>query len=825
MKSNIILFLLILLTVVKGNSQNKVIEQLLDRPLKVTVIHGDTFLQRDLSDYLNFTQQTNQDTNVVILKDYFMRPHPGVSTIQKYFSQASKEFKVPVQLLMVIGQIENNWTQTGPTVDQGWGIMHLVKNNYCNTLGEASKLINVSEQVLKDDAFQNIRGAAALIAKYAGKGKKRYRTTEDWFAAVARFSGLINQDLRNSQAMTYYETLKKGVQSATIWDETIIISPDRTINLITLQRFVKKKSNLNTKSTEYGPALTNLAPNCNYATGRTHTIDTWVMHYVGTGTYAGAISWFLNCSASVSAHFVIRSSDGEITQCVSVANTAWHCGVSGYPYNNSRSIGIEHEATAANPGLWNSIPMLQASATMACYFKNIYDFPATQNTSPGICGHNSMPGTSTACPGALPWSTWFSYFNVACNVPAPQNDACNDAIQLITDSLCNYTSGTTTGATSSGFSSCSGNMNDDDVFYYFNTGNYTTATIQVQGNGSFDPAFQLLSGVCGGSMQQIPNGCVDITAGGGLESRTFFGLSTNTTYYIRIGSYGQGPAFQGNFQVCVTYPTFCTSVSITDTLFNQNAIIGDSVTWNVTPTGTTPYSYQWYKNDSPVSGQTNSEYTTPALTINDSGNTYYCLVTNCSASYFAISDTATLTVYPDCNLNVNTDTLIVHSGSGTALLNITGLTAWNISENCNWLSVLPSSGSGNGIVSIVYNSNIGILRYCSINISCGSQNKVVTIVQNAQNTGLDEVEKTIGDFIVYPNPTKGLINIQYTGVVYDQYTLSINNTLGQIVYQKDFKTNTNITDTQIDIHKFSKGIYFLTINSNHSNQVFKIQKL
>lgn len=187
-----------------------IIERSLDKPVTVTVINGETFVRRDLTDYLNLTLGMNDNptdnsesdalTDVSVLKEYFMRPHPSVSTIQKYFNQASRESGVPVSLLMVIGQIENNWTQTGPTIDRGWGVMHLVQNNYCNTLGEAAELIGVSDQVLKDDARQNIRGAAALIAEYAGEEKASFNKLDDWFPAIARFSGLINPELREAQA-------------------------------------------------------------------------------------------------------------------------------------------------------------------------------------------------------------------------------------------------------------------------------------------------------------------------------------------------------------------------------------------------------------------------------------------------------------------------------------------------------------------------------------------------------------------------------------------------------------------------------------------------
>ena len=98
---------------------------------------------------------------------------------------------------------------------------------------------------------------------------------------------------------------------------------------------------------------------CNFTTNRIHSIDTWVNHWIGYGTYLGAISRFHDCTQEVSAQFVIKN-NGEITQVVLVANTAWHCGVEGQPYNNSRSIGVEHEATVANPSMWYSEAMLNA---------------------------------------------------------------------------------------------------------------------------------------------------------------------------------------------------------------------------------------------------------------------------------------------------------------------------------------------------------------------------------------------------------------------------------------------------------------------------------
>ena len=63
-----------------------------------------------------------------------------------------------------------------------------------------------------------------------------------------------------------------------------------------------------------------------------------VIHYT-EGSYAGCISWFKNCESSVSAHYVIRSADGQITQMVREKDKAWHARTA-----NGYTIGIEHEA-------------------------------------------------------------------------------------------------------------------------------------------------------------------------------------------------------------------------------------------------------------------------------------------------------------------------------------------------------------------------------------------------------------------------------------------------------------------------------------------------
>lgn len=111
-------------------------------------------------------------------------------------------------------------------------------------------------------------------------------------------------------------------------------------------------------SPDYSGALFVPAASCNYTSGRGGTaVSSVTVHYT-QGTYAGSIAWFQNCNANVSAHYVIRSVDGQVTQMVREADKAWHVGVA-----NSYTIGIEHEAYG-NIYSYFTMNMYQASANL-----------------------------------------------------------------------------------------------------------------------------------------------------------------------------------------------------------------------------------------------------------------------------------------------------------------------------------------------------------------------------------------------------------------------------------------------------------------------------
>jgi hypothetical protein len=82
--------------------------------------------------------------------------------------------------------------------------------------------------------------------------------------------------------------------------------------------------------------------------------------------------------------------------------------------------------------------------------------------------------------------------------------------------------------------------------------------------------------------------------------------------------------------------------SITSQPLSQTVTVGQTATFNVGATGTSPLAYQWKKNGNTIGGATSASYTTPATTASDSGSSFTVTVSNSKGSL--ISSAAILTV-------------------------------------------------------------------------------------------------------------------------------------------------------------------------------------
>ncbi len=141
------------------------------------------------------------------------------------FKKAADEMHVPVEILQGIAFAETRWEHLkwppGETVSpengmpRPYGIMSLWDNEFFgHSLTEAAQLIGKDPQVLKDDPYYNMLGAAALLKKiYNEVPKPSYAKEgelESWTYAISKYCGIPERELNAQHAVDIYDWLSEG---------------------------------------------------------------------------------------------------------------------------------------------------------------------------------------------------------------------------------------------------------------------------------------------------------------------------------------------------------------------------------------------------------------------------------------------------------------------------------------------------------------------------------------------------------------------------------------------------------------------------------------
>ncbi|GAA3020195.1 N-acetylmuramoyl-L-alanine amidase [Streptomyces fulvorobeus] len=121
-------------------------------------------------------------------------------------------------------------------------------------------------------------------------------------------------------------------------------------------------------------------------------VDLVVLH-VTQATFGDTVGIFANPAKKVSAHYVVRSADGYITQCVREKDIGWHAGSWEY---NTRSIGIEHEGWVDQPAYFTHT-MYERSARLTAHVCERHGIPKDRAH---IIGHHQVPGSDHTDPGS-----------------------------------------------------------------------------------------------------------------------------------------------------------------------------------------------------------------------------------------------------------------------------------------------------------------------------------------------------------------------------------------------------------------------------------------
>ncbi len=324
-----------------------------------------------------------------------------------------------------------NYFNDGPdAMPRAYGLMGLVndgKGYFRENLQLVSELSGVSETEILVSPDANVMAYAKAFECLAKKCKTA--ETKDYLSVIQQLSELPKgeeKDVYPMQSMLYsvcsfmnnekhaeqYGFTKYDIDLKAVFAEyyDMLTAPGLSVQ----------------HESDYPAAIWDPAPDCNYSE-RTMDVSAVVIHYT-EGSYAGCISWFKNCDAQVSAHYVIRSSDGQVTQMVREADKAWHARTA-----NGYTIGIEHEAYG---NIWSFFTdaMYQSSANLVrdicsryesinghrtfyrdtldsgiCLNEGLHDLGG-ENACVKIRGHQHYPDQSHTDPG--PYWDWNYYYKL-----------------------------------------------------------------------------------------------------------------------------------------------------------------------------------------------------------------------------------------------------------------------------------------------------------------------------------------------------------------------------------------------------------------------------
>jgi uncharacterized membrane protein len=320
----------------------------------------------------------------------------GTSPLEADFAAAAAEYQVPVELLKSVAYVETRVTHPGtrPSMTGGFGVMNLVAREDWPALQRGAELTGQDPGRLKLDERANIRAAAAYLRSLAEKSFTEHpdlnpHDPADFWHALSLYPGFEGHGDAQAWAAEVYRTAERGFEVSRP-DGTVVVAPT-PFDWRRHQPLAQRKD----AAKEY-PAAYQWQASPNYSTGRT-SYEFVLVHTV-QGSYSGCISWFKNPSSNVSAHYVVRSSDGQITQMVEHKHVAWHASC-----YNGRSIGIEHEGYAQDPAKWYTPAMYSESAKLTRWIADRHAIPKTRSR---IIGHVEIPSTCNKNAHWDPGSGW-----------------------------------------------------------------------------------------------------------------------------------------------------------------------------------------------------------------------------------------------------------------------------------------------------------------------------------------------------------------------------------------------------------------------------------
>ncbi|GHO84948.1 N-acetylmuramoyl-L-alanine amidase [Dictyobacter formicarum] len=367
------------------------------------------------------------------------------STVNDAVAQASQEFGVPAELLKALCYMEGRLSNHNgkPSLDNGFGCMHLIQNKRADTLTLAAQKLGVSTNQLKNDIALNIRGGAAVLKDESIQLSPTHTAPTklaDWYGEVAQYSHSMVRSTAIMYADALYKLLNSGFSAQTDTGETVTVAPQNVQPNTATAGPVKTPSPAagctNDGNVDYPGAIDCIVdPNtfdcnivaavdpCTYESAdrpNDLTVNYVVIHDTEE-SLEGTMNVFQNPNSGVSIHYVVDT-DGTVYQFLHDKDVGYQVG--NYWYNQ-HSIGIEHIGWDATGFQWYNAAQYLGSAKLTAYLLNKFNIPLDHEH---VVSHGTVPspfvGTNHVDPG--PYWLWTYYLNLIHKQGVPFADGPTD---------------------------------------------------------------------------------------------------------------------------------------------------------------------------------------------------------------------------------------------------------------------------------------------------------------------------------------------------------------------------------------------------------------
>jgi N-acetyl-anhydromuramyl-L-alanine amidase AmpD len=378
---------------------------------------------------------------------------------QAQFAAAAREFGVPLAVLLATSYAQSRWEwhDGHPSTSGGYGPMHLTDaavrvaltaghshHDDARGLGAApgrpaagrqavqrpaagratpgslqaaATLLDLPARRLKSDPGLNIRGGAALLARYQREAAGGRPTDPGrWYAAVARLAG--SPDLAGARrfADDVYAVVRTGATHTTLDGQVLRLAPAPAVRP---DRAAAGRLGLAAAPAPPAPVECPADLGCDFVPAAHAPTDPadktkygnydpanrpadgsqirYLVIHDTEGTYEATLKAFADPRHKAAAHYVIRSGDGHVTQMVPTRDVGWQAG---NWYVNSHSVGIEHEGFAVQGATWYSEAMYRSSARLVRYLADRYRIPLDRDH---VIGHDQVPGLIPAKVAGMHW--------------------------------------------------------------------------------------------------------------------------------------------------------------------------------------------------------------------------------------------------------------------------------------------------------------------------------------------------------------------------------------------------------------------------------------